>query len=70
MAEQEEAILTTKYLILKLSKEINLGKLLKKLKAYQTTHGTNPTWNDLVDILVSVEIFQKQMEIGQFLETL
>ena len=70
MAEQDEAILTTKYLILKLSKEVDLGKLLKKLKTYQKDHGTNPTWNDLVDILVSVEIFQKQMRIGQYLENL
>lgn len=70
MAEQNELILTTKYLILKLSKEVDLAKLLKKLKAYQKAHNENPTWNNLVDILVSAEIFQKQMEIGQYLENL
>ena len=70
MAEQDEPILTTKYLILKLSKELDLGKLLKKLKSYQKVHTENPTWNDLVEILVSVEIFQKQMKIGQYLENI
>jgi len=70
MTEQGEAILSTKFLILKLSKEVDLNKLLRKLRNYQKTHIKNPTWNDLVEILISVEIFQKQMEIRQYLENL
>ena len=70
MAEQDAPLLSTKYLVLRLTKEVNLEKLLRKLKTYQKDHEGNPTWSDLVDILSSAETYKKQTKIGKFLENL
>jgi hypothetical protein len=70
VSEQDTPLLSTKYLVLRLTKEVNLEKLLRKLKTFQKNHEGNPRWGDLVDILSSAETYKKQTTIGTFLETL
>jgi hypothetical protein len=65
---ETETSLGTKYLVLKLSKEVDLTTLLKKLKNYQKEHKTKPTWNDLADLLAKSEIDPKQTKIHEFIE--
>jgi hypothetical protein len=43
MSEQDAPLLSTKYLVLKLTKEVNLEKLVRKLKTFQKDHEGNPT---------------------------
>ncbi len=68
MSVEDDSALQSKYLVLKLVKEIDLHKLLKLLRMYQKGHKVNPIWRDLAEILSSVEVDQVQTKIGEFIQ--
>ncbi len=68
MNGEDEVVIPAKYFFLKLSKQVDLKKLLKKLKFYHSNHRDIPTWKDLTQILSSVELEQTQTKIGDYLE--
>ena len=70
MSEEIEGSLATKYLVLKLSKPINLEKLLKDLKTFQIDRDKTCTWSDLAEILASAELDQKQTKLGEYIKDL